>query len=91
MPRAGTAGPGPNRCCVFCSVERDGLAVARLDQLRDRQRRPVRAGQPCAHRGNPAAARLAAAEPDSRSAWRRVSDVSIDMVAASLGFDAGTA
>jgi hypothetical protein len=36
-------------------------------------------GAPCAHRGNPPTAKPAAAEPDNMRAWRRVSDVLIDM------------
>ena len=64
--------------------ERDGLSVARLDQVGNRQRSAPLMERLCAHRGRPAATKPAAAEPESRSAWRRVSGVVIDMGRPSL-------
>ena len=54
--------------------ERDRLAVARLDQ-RGIGRGSAVDGALARHRGRPPRAKPAAAAPESKSAWRRVSDV----------------
>ena len=78
MPRDATAGPEPNRCCVFCKVSTTG-SLLRASISCGIGSTGATDGAACAHRGSPAATKPAAADPESSSAWRRVSDVLIDM------------
>jgi tartrate dehydratase alpha subunit/fumarate hydratase class I-like protein len=85
MPRAGTAGPDPNRCWVFRSVSVTGAPSCASMSCGIGSGGPSEAAA-LAQRGKAAAARPAAADPERTSARRRVRDVPIGMSMTSLVF-----